>query len=73
MALHDPVNFSRIVRGMLNIQQHEGELSDYILWSRYQLKWDQVGSPNAEAQPTCILFKAVAVSSHMGNTDPKRL
>lgn len=24
MALHDPVNFSRIVRGLINIQQHEG-------------------------------------------------
>ena len=24
MALHDPVTFSLIVRGMLNIQQHEG-------------------------------------------------
>lgn len=25
MALHDPVTFSLIVRGMLNIQQHEGK------------------------------------------------
>ena len=24
MSLHDPVNFARIVRGMINIQQHEG-------------------------------------------------
>ena len=24
MALHDPATFSLIVRGMLNIQQHEG-------------------------------------------------
>ncbi|KIP07755.1 glycoside hydrolase family 92 protein [Phlebiopsis gigantea 11061_1 CR5-6] len=28
MALHDPVDFSRIVRGMLNIQQHEGWLPE---------------------------------------------
>ncbi|EKM57353.1 glycoside hydrolase family 92 protein [Phanerochaete carnosa HHB-10118-sp] len=28
MALHDPVNFSRIVRGLLNIQQHEGWLPE---------------------------------------------
>lgn len=24
MSLHDPVNFARIVRGLINIQQHEG-------------------------------------------------
>ncbi|CAL1712506.1 unnamed protein product [Somion occarium] len=28
MALHDPVNFARIVRGMINIQQHEGWLPE---------------------------------------------
>ncbi|KAJ3558216.1 hypothetical protein NM688_g1058 [Phlebia brevispora] len=28
MALHDPVTFSRIVRGMINIQQHEGWLPE---------------------------------------------
>lgn len=27
LSLHDPLNFARIVRGMINIQQHEGELS----------------------------------------------
>lgn len=27
MALHDPVRFSSIVRGLLNIQQHEGKLA----------------------------------------------
>lgn len=26
MSLHDPENFARIVRGMINIQKHEGEL-----------------------------------------------
>ncbi|OBZ76795.1 hypothetical protein A0H81_02962 [Grifola frondosa] len=28
MSLHDPVNFARIVRGMINIQQHEGWLPE---------------------------------------------
>ncbi|KAI0922609.1 hypothetical protein AcV5_009537 [Taiwanofungus camphoratus] len=28
MALHDPVNFARIVRGLINIQQHEGWLPE---------------------------------------------
>lgn len=27
MSLHDPENFARIVRGMINIQQHEGTYS----------------------------------------------
>ncbi len=26
MSLHDPVTFSRIVRGMIDIQKHEGRL-----------------------------------------------
>lgn len=26
LSLHDPLNFARIVRGMINIQQHEGAL-----------------------------------------------
>lgn len=30
MALHDPVNFAKIVRGMIDIQKHEGMLSFYI-------------------------------------------
>lgn len=25
LSLHDPVNFARIVRGMINIQRHEGK------------------------------------------------
>ncbi|KAI0340428.1 glycoside hydrolase family 92 protein [Trametopsis cervina] len=28
MALHDPTNYARIVRGMINIQQHEGWLPE---------------------------------------------
>ena len=28
MSLHDPENFARIVRGMINIQQHEGWLPE---------------------------------------------
>ncbi len=28
MSLHDPQNFARIVRGMINIQQHEGWLPE---------------------------------------------
>ena len=28
MSLHDPEEFARIVRGMINIQQHEGWLPE---------------------------------------------
>lgn len=28
MSLHDPVTFSRIVRGMIDIQKHEGWLPE---------------------------------------------
>ncbi|KZT08230.1 glycoside hydrolase family 92 protein [Laetiporus sulphureus 93-53] len=28
MSLHDPVNFARIIRGLINIQQHEGWLPE---------------------------------------------
>lgn len=35
MALHDPVTFSRIVRGMIDIQKHEGHLVFFTDCSMY--------------------------------------
>ncbi|EGO04001.1 glycoside hydrolase family 92 protein [Serpula lacrymans var. lacrymans S7.3] len=45
MSLHDPVNFARIVRGMINIQQHEGWLPECRGSTDQQ--WIQ-GSSNAD-------------------------
>ncbi|PCH36943.1 glycoside hydrolase family 92 protein [Wolfiporia cocos MD-104 SS10] len=42
MSLHDPVDFSRIVRGMINIQQHEGWLPECR--GATQKQWIQGGS-----------------------------
>lgn len=64
MALHDPVNFARIVRGLINIQQHEGAQQEHLLYRVMDFISDlmQAGSRNAEALRPSNSFKAVVVS-----------
>lgn len=63
MSLHDPVTFANIVRGMVDIQKNEGEIS----WHYHSQTTDypllQGGCLNAEEPQRSILFKGVAVRS----------
>ena len=47
MSLHDPEGFARIVRGMINIQQHEGWLPECRGATAKQ--WIQGGSGTSRA------------------------
>ena len=47
MSLHDPEEFARIVRGMINIQQHEGWLPECRGATAQQ--WIQGGSSKSSS------------------------
>lgn len=68
MALHDPVTFSRIVRGMINIQQHEGMFVSRNNIPRLMCL-SKGGSLNAVGLQHSNLFKAAVVSSSGSNPD----
>ncbi|KAI0708317.1 glycoside hydrolase family 92 protein [Earliella scabrosa] len=69
MSLHDPENFARIVRGMINIQQHEGWLPECRGATAQQ--WIQGGS---DADPILgEFFVKFAKHSEALNVDPESL
>ena len=55
MSLHDPEEFARIVRGMINIQQHEGWLPECRGATAQQ--WIQGGSSTLSS--TLLLLTCV--------------
>ncbi|KAI0703902.1 glycoside hydrolase family 92 protein [Cerioporus squamosus] len=69
MSLHDPENFARIVRGMINIQQHEGWLPECRGATAKQ--WIQGGS-NGDPILGEFFVKYAAHASEL-NVDPDAL
>jgi hypothetical protein len=61
MSLHDPITFAQIVRGMIDIQKHEGILFETIICTLAYIA-HQVGCPSAGMLQINNGFRAEAVS-----------